>query len=191
MLCKPSFDLFDSMNSFEAMHDKMDSRMHRASALTLKVARETGIIAPELTDNHRHALLCDLLAHFATWQEKNALLVQSLFSCIYLADRTLFENDEVLGPFVHALLFIINIYHRRMIYSSVIRDEDVNFPPQADHSYNPANDPILKHLELPELFGRLDKSAKEHPNFGAFIDFAKALLTITIWTMDNEEFVKI
>lgn len=56
MLCKPSFDLFDSMNSFEVMHDKMDSRMHRASALTHKRAIELGVIT-ELTDRHRHALI--------------------------------------------------------------------------------------------------------------------------------------
>ncbi len=40
MLCKPTLDLFDTMNSFEVMHDKMDSRMHRAKALSVKSAKE-------------------------------------------------------------------------------------------------------------------------------------------------------
>jgi hypothetical protein len=90
MLCKPTLDLFDTMNSFEVMHDKMDSRMHRAAALTVKAAKEQGIIAAELTDQHRHALVSELLVHFATWQDQNALLLQTLYSCIYLTDRKLY-----------------------------------------------------------------------------------------------------
>jgi hypothetical protein len=125
MLCKPSFDLFDSMNSFESMHEKMDSRMHRASALTVKTARDQGIIVPDLTDKHRHALISELLVQFATWQDQNALLLQTLYSCIYLSDHSLYDNDAVLAPLIKAILYVINCFYRHAIYSNVLRDEDV------------------------------------------------------------------
>lgn len=133
MICKPTFDLFDSMNSFESMHDKMDSRKHRSSALTIKKAKEQQVIVTEMTDKHRHALISELLVYFATWQDQNALLLQTLYSCIYLTDHKLYDSDPVLAPIIKSMLYVINCYHRRAINSNVLRDEDVQFPPQADH----------------------------------------------------------
>ena len=50
MLCLPELELFDTMNSFEIMDAKMDSRMHRKTALTIKAAAERGIFVKNLTD---------------------------------------------------------------------------------------------------------------------------------------------
>ena len=57
MLCQPQFDLNDPMSSFEVMDPKMDSRMHRKQAMSIKVATEKGILLTEFSDSHRHALL--------------------------------------------------------------------------------------------------------------------------------------
>jgi hypothetical protein len=77
--------------------------------------------------------------------------MQTLYSCIYLTDRKLYEDDPVIGPFVKSMLFLINLYHRRTIYSNVLRDEEVQFPPQADHTFNPEKDPMLAGLNVSEL----------------------------------------
>ena len=50
MLCLPQLEFFDTMSSFEVMDAKMDSRMHRKEALTIKKAIESGILITELTD---------------------------------------------------------------------------------------------------------------------------------------------
>jgi len=63
--------------------------------------------------------------HFATWQDQNAQLIQSFFSCIYLSDSIYYKDDLVLAPFIKAMLYVINCYHRKAIYSNVLRDEDI------------------------------------------------------------------
>jgi hypothetical protein len=50
MLCLPELELFDTMNSFEIMDVKMDSRMHRKTALSIKTATEKGIFVKDFTD---------------------------------------------------------------------------------------------------------------------------------------------
>ena len=38
MLCKPELDMYDTMSCFEVMDKKMDSRVHRNEAMTVKKA---------------------------------------------------------------------------------------------------------------------------------------------------------
>ena len=82
-----------------------------------------------MTNEHRSALLTELLAHFATWQEGNTQIMQTLYSCVYLRDSAFYKDDAVVAPFIKGMLYIINCYHKRAIYSNVLRDEDVSFPP--------------------------------------------------------------
>ena len=76
MLCKPNLDMFDTMNCFEVLDPKMDTRMHRKLALTQAKARQNGILidAQELSDAQKRALMQELVVQFATWQDQAPLL---------------------------------------------------------------------------------------------------------------------
>ena len=53
MLCRPDLELFDTMSCFEVLDRKMDSRMHRAEALTPAKARQSGVLiqATDMSDS--------------------------------------------------------------------------------------------------------------------------------------------
>lgn len=96
MLCKPTLDLFDSMSSFEVMDIKMDARMQRKLPLTPKQAKQSGIllINESLTASHRRSLYEEFLIQFATWSSQTTIISQTLYSCLYIADKTTYEEDK-------------------------------------------------------------------------------------------------
>lgn len=51
MLCKPDFDLNDTMSAFEVGCPKMDVRFHRKEVVTPKKARQLGHLPDKLVDN--------------------------------------------------------------------------------------------------------------------------------------------
>ena len=57
MLCKPELDMFDTMSCFEVMDKKMDSRVHRNDAMTVKKAIQKDILKEELSTGQQHALI--------------------------------------------------------------------------------------------------------------------------------------
>ena len=130
MLCKPDLDLFDTMSSFEVMDPKMDARMHRKDVPNVQKAVENGslIKADLLTVKHKIALFQEFMVQFATWQDQVALIQQTLYGCIYLTNSDLYADAADLKAFIHGLLYIVNTHYGNAIMTTVLRDEDINFP---------------------------------------------------------------
>jgi len=89
---------------------------------------------------------------------------------------------------VKAILLVINSYHRRTIYSNVLRDEEVQFPPQADHTYNPESDPVLAGLNISELLQALENGMAAKPELAAFLKLSHSLVVLTFWALDTKKF---
>ena len=127
----------------------MDARIHRKEALTQSKAKANGILKPveSLSDCEKHALLQELTVQFATWQDQAPLIHQTLFSSVYLGSHDNYANCPVLSSFIHGMLYLVNSFYKRSCMTTVLRDEDISFPPTANQ-FSKEKHPVLKNLTL-------------------------------------------
>ena len=83
------------------------------------------------------------------------LIAQSVYSCVYYADTSKYSEDQVLAPFMDALIYIANCFHFRGVRTQILRDEDITFPPTTDN-FSPASNKFVKPYK--EIIENLSKA---------------------------------
>lgn len=187
MLCKPDLSLFDTMSCFEVMDLQMDARIHRKEALTASKARARGILKPveTLTDSEKHALLQELTVQFATWQDQAPLIQQTLFSSVYLGAHANYADCPVLSSFIHGMLYVVNIFYRRACMTTVLRDEDISFPPTTDQ-FSEEKHPVLKDLTLDSIIESLKEHAGKVAEFEPYLAWMSSLVEATACALEPD-----
>ena len=133
MMCPQDFDFEETMSSFELMDAKMDLRLRG----DLVMKNNKGILdffasGEEMTLGQKHALMRELLLHFATWQDQIVTLQQSVYSCLYLTKKEFYLKNEDMCPFVEAMHYLIHLYNEGAKGTIIFRDEDVVYPSNFD-----------------------------------------------------------
>lgn len=96
----------------------------------------------------------------------------------------------MLRPIILSLLLVLNIYHRKAIQSNSLRDEDVQFPPQKDHSFSQESDPVLKGVKVAELVSQL-KDVERDKEFGGYARVVWGVLVMVVWAMEPTMFAQL
>lgn len=79
---------------------------------------------------------------------------QTLFSNVYLGKRSRYADAAEIKAFVDGMLYTVNTFYRLACYTTVIRDEDINFPQTTD-AFSPSAHPVLKDLTLEGILAAL------------------------------------
>ena len=112
------------------------------------------------------------------------MIQQTLFSCLYLTDHTLYADCPVLKAFIEALLYVVNTFYRQAQSTQVLRDEDITFPPTTEYFSNKTH-PILKNLTFQGVQAALE--AQAGTEFAPYLTWMSALVLTTGWTMEPKE----
>ena len=117
----------------------------------------------------------------ATWQDQAALIQQTLYSCLYLTDSSLYNDSPDLQAFIHGLLYVANLFYANAIMTMVLREEDVNFPPTTDN-FSFKEHPVLKDLTTEQILVQLEQA--KTPQLAPYLDLVASLVQTTAWAMD-------
>ena len=81
------------------------------------------------------------------------------------------------------MLYLVNVFYRSAVQTSVLRDEDINFPPTTDN-FRDSGHPVLKDLTLEGIIESLKIQAAAAPEFEPYLTWMHSLLLTTGWTME-------
>ena len=112
------------------------------------------------------------------------MIHQTLYSCLYLSDRSLYQGAPELKAFIEGMLFVVNTFYRNSLMTTVLRDEDINFPPTNDQ-FSHASHPILADLTLDGIVKALiPAAAGASEEFEPYLSWMRSLVLSTAWTLE-------
>ena len=68
----------------------------------------------------------------------------------------------------------------------MLRDEDINFPPNTKNSFSSANHPVLKDLTLQGILDALKTQSTAQAEFEPYLAWMTSMLLSMGWTMEPE-----
>jgi len=109
------------------------------------------------------------------------LIQQTLYSCLYLTDHTLYADSPELKAFFDGIVYMVNTFYLHSMTTTVLRDEDINFLTTTD-MFDPKSHPTLKDLTLQGILTALS----EHSNseFAPYLTWMQSIVMTTAWTLE-------
>jgi len=147
------------MNGFELMDPKMDCKVNAESYFSPQKAIKDGSIKEAYTDGEILAILNKYLIQEARWLKGNST-ISTIYSFQLLADRKLYENQEIINAYLQYLLFLEYETVELVRTSGSVREDEYSFP----HLHEP-NFTIDSLFDLLELLNSVaDKVYDENDN---------------------------
>ena len=122
------------MNGFELMDPKMDYKTDLESCFSPQKAKEAGTIKESWTNQEILAILNKFLIQEARWLKGNSAL-SSIYSFQLLADRSMYEGNEVLNAFLKYLLFFEYELVEIVRTTGCVREDEFTFPPTHEKKF--------------------------------------------------------
>ena len=86
--------------------------------------------------------------------------------------------------FIDGMLYLVNIFYRNATMTTVLREEDINFPPTTDN-FRDSGHPVLKDLTLEGILGALkSNSTIQSGQFASYLNWMHSMLLTAAWTME-------
>jgi len=89
-----------------------------------------------------------------------------------------------LKAFIDGMLYLVNMFYRNATITTVLREEDINFPPTTDN-FRDSGHPVLKDLTLQGILEAL-KSASTIASgqYDSYLSWMHSMLLTAAWTME-------
>jgi len=122
MVCTPQFSLHEAMSAIELMDPQMDSGMKTEAVTSLADALARGMLPLDLTSQQLIAVMDRLVACEVAWYNGNGI-AQTVFTCLYLHDRSLIK-DAALLAFVKLQLKTCYMVREVVVQGDIYEEED-------------------------------------------------------------------
>lgn len=145
MISRPGFDLVDTMNGFELMDIKMDTKADKDKLFSPSKSKKSGDIRDSYTDREILAIFNKFLIQEARWLKGNST-ISTIYSFQLLVNPEFYNKNEILNAYLQYLLFFE--YETLEIIRSwgSVRDDEFAFP--SLHEQKSTEESLFGLLEL-------------------------------------------
>jgi len=128
LIATERFNLEKTMSAFEVMDAKMDIRANAKNAMTPKKALKEKKIKPasELKLDELIGIIDELNPKFVQWIY-GASIGQTIYTCLYILDNSLYKDNPVLLAYFTAILHLAYEVQEILRTCSCFREEDYNY----------------------------------------------------------------